>query len=126
MGTITTKSIKSILAGIGGTLILSMFCTTFIALEKVLFFIPFFIAFNGAMTGFKLVEVMKTRIRNVSFYSFMMGIGGGAATFAIVNITGRLIDDPFNLGFTDMSIYIIISGVTSYLGTRLAIRYFNL
>lgn len=122
----TAASIKSVLAGVGGTLVLSVFCTTFITVEKVLFIIPLFIAFNGALIGFRLVEGMKDRIKNAGFYSFIMGIGGGAATFSVVNLTGRMIGNPFGLGFTDMFIYIFVSGVTSYLGAKLACRYFNL
>ena len=122
----TITAIKSILAGVGGTLVLAVFCTTFISIEKVLFIIPIFVAFNGALTGYRVVEEMKNRIRNIGFFSFMMGIGGGAATFSVVNLTGRMLNNPFGLGLTDMVIYIGVSGVTSYLGARLATKYFNL
>lgn len=122
----TITAIKSILVGVGGTLVLAMFCTTFISIEKVLFIIPVFVAFNGALTGYRLVEEMKDRLRNIGILSFVMGVGGGAATFSVVNLTGRLLNNPFGLGLADMAIYIGVSGVTSYLGARLATKYFNL
>ena len=122
----TKEAVKSILAGLGGTLILALFCTTFIAIEKVLFIMPLFIAFNGAMTGYRVVDVMRERIRNTGLFSLVMGVGGGAATFFVVNLTGHMMNNPFGLTFTDLSVYVGVSGVTSYLGARLASKYFNL
>jgi len=87
---------------------------------------PFFIAFNGAMTGYRLVEVLKRRISSVPVFSFVLGIGGGAATFVIVNFTGSVVQNPFSLTLFDLFIYMTVSGITSYLGARLAVRYFNL
>ena len=122
----TIASIKSILAGVGGTLVLAAFCTTFITLEKVLTIIPLFIAFNGALTGFKVVETLKSRIRDIGLFSLVMGVGGGAATFAVVNLTGRWIGHPFYLTLADLAIYIVVSGVTSYMGAKLAAKHFNI
>lgn len=122
----TLSAIKSILSGVGGTFVLAAFCLTFITIEKVLFILPLFIAFNGAMTGFRVVEIMRNRIESPGLFSFVLGAGGGAATFIIVNMAGRFMESPFQLGLTDMAIYIIFSAVTSYLGARLAYRYFNL
>ncbi len=122
----TLTSIKSILTGMGGTLILALFCTTFLTIEKVWFIMPLFIAFNGGMTGFRIVEVLKDKIRNIGFFSFVMGVGGGAATFSVVNLIGRVINSPFSLSLLDLGLYILVSGVTSYLGARLAVKYFKI
>lgn len=122
----TLNSIKSMLAGAGGSLVLALFCSTFIALEKVLFILPLFIAFNGCLTGFRLVEVMRDKMENRGVFSFIMGIGSGAAVFSVVNMAGRMINNPFGLTFTDLFLYLTVSGVTSCLGAWLAVRYFKL
>ena len=126
MNKMTVVSLKSILIGAFGTLILALFCTTFIRLDKVLAIIPVFIAFNGCLTGFRMVEQIKERLPHLGLFSFIMGLGGGAMTFSVVNLTGRIINNPFALTFFDMFLYLFLSGVTSYLGARLAVRYFNL
>ncbi len=126
----TIAAVKSIFIGVGGSLILAVFCSTFIAIEKILFIIPLFIGFNGALTGYRLVEALKNRIVNISIFSFVMGIGGGALTFISVNFAIRftelLVVNAFLLNISDLFIYMAVSGITSYLGAKLAVRYFNL
>lgn len=126
----TIAAIKSIFIGVGGSMILAVFCSTFIAMDKILFILPVFIAFNGAMTGYRLVEVLKTRIRNISLFSFVLGVGTGALTFAAVNpainFAGPMMGDTLFLDIYDLFIYMAVSGITSYLGAKLAVRYFNL
>ncbi len=122
----TIAAVKSIFIGVGGSLILAVFCSTFIALDKILFIIPLFIAFNGALTGYRLVEVLKNSIFNIPLFSFVLGIGGGALTFVAINFMGAFIKNIFLLNITDLIIYMAVSGITSYLGAKLAVRYFNL
>ena len=130
----TIATLKSLFIGVGGSMILAVFCSTFIAMDKILFILPVFIAFNGAMTGYRLVEVMKTRIMNIPLFSFVLGIGGGALTFLAVNFTINFamqstwpyMGDTVVMNITDLFIYMTVSGITSYLGAKLAVRYFNL
>jgi hypothetical protein len=131
----TITALKSIFVGVGGSLILAVFCSMFIALDKILFIMPLFIAFNGALTGYKLVEVLKNRIINIPVFSFVLGVGGGAITFvavnfvvpfAVSNFAVPLMGNDFSLSFLDLFIYMGVSGMTGYLGAKLAVRYFNL
>jgi len=122
----TIASIKSIFIGVGGSLILAFFCSTFIAINKILFIMPLFIAFNGTMTGYQLVEVLKTRISNIPLFSFVLGVGTGALTFVALNFAGPFLEKGFLLNIFDLFIYMAVSGITSYLGAKLAVRYFNL
>jgi len=122
----TFPALKSILIGVGGSLILAVFCSTFIAIDKVLFILPLFIGFNGALTGYRLVEVMKNRILNVFLFSLVLGVGGGALTFVAVNFAVSYMGNSFLLNIYDLFIYMAVSGITSYLGAKLAVRYFNL
>ena len=122
----TIASLKSLLIGVGGSLILAAFCSTFITTEKVMFLMPLFIAFNGAVTGYKIVETLKNRIINIPLFSFILGVGSGALTFVAVNFAGSFIKIGLMLDIYDLLIYIVVSGITSYLGAKLAVRYFNL
>ncbi len=130
----TIATLKSLFIGVGGSMILAVFCSTFIAMDKILFILPVFIAFSGAMTGYRMVEVLKTRIMNIPLFSFVLGVGGGALTFVAVNFTINFtmqsswpfIGNTVVLNITDLFIYMTVSGITSYLGAKLAVRYFNL
>jgi hypothetical protein len=130
----TIATLKSLFIGVGGSMILAVFCSTFIAMDKIVFILPVFIAFNGAMTGYRLVEVLKTRIMNIPLFSFVLGVGGGALTFLAVNFTinftmhstWSFMGNTVVLNITDLFIYMTVSGITSYLGAKLAVRYFNL
>jgi uncharacterized membrane protein len=122
----TITAAKSIFMGVGGSLVLAVFCSTFIAIDKVLFIMPMFIAFNSAMTGYKLVESLKNRITNISLFSFVLGVGGGALTFVAVNLARLFLRYASPLDSYDLFVYVAVSGITSYLGARLAVRYFNL
>lgn len=122
----TLASIKSILTGVGGSLILAVFCSTFLAVDKILFILPVFIAFNGAITGYRTVELLQDKIVNVSFFSFVLGIGGGALSFIAANCAGSYMKNFYLLNIYDLFFYMTVSGVTSYLGAKLAVRYFNL
>jgi hypothetical protein len=130
----TIATLKSLFIGVGGSMILAVFCSTFIAMDKILFILPVFIAFNGAMTGYRMVEVLKTRIMNIPLFSFVLGVGGGALTFVAVNFTINFtmqsswpfIGNTVVLNITDLFIYMTVSGITSYLGAKLAVKYFNL
>ena len=126
----TKASFKSMGSGIGGSLILALFCMTFLTLEKVVFILPLFLAFTGAMTGYQLVDNLREGIKGRFLFPFVMGAGQGAAVFAIVRVAGP-IAGAWPVGYlgltgTDLIVYILVSAVTSYLGARLAARYFNL
>ncbi len=122
----TVSALKSVFIGVGGSLILAAFCCTFIAVDRVLFILPVFIGFNGMVTGYRLVDMLRQRIANVPVFSFVLGVGGGAVTFVAVNFAGSFIRDAFSLSLYDLAIYMAVSGITSYLGAKLAVRYFSL
>lgn len=122
----TFASIKSLASGIGGAIVLALFSTTFLTLDKALFITPFFLAFTGAMIGFQLVDSLRDQIRGRFIFPFVMGMGQGAAVFALITLLGRLSGQILPLTGADLIIYVIVSGITSYLGARLAARYFNL
>ena len=122
----TLTSIKSLGSGIGGAVVLSLFAATFLTVDKVVFIMPVFLAFTGATIGYQLVDTLREKIRGRFLFPFVMGTGQGAAVFALVNITGPLAGRMLTLTVGDLLVYTVVSGITSYLGARLAARYFNL
>lgn len=119
-------SIKSLGSGIGGAVILALFATTFLTIDKAVFIIPLFLAFTGAMIGFQLVQTLREKIKGKFVFPFVMGAGQGAAVFAMANIVLPKAGHHMLLSAGDLFIYIIVSGIACYLGARLAARYFNL
>ncbi len=122
----TISVIKSVFIGLGGSLVLTLFFSTFLSIEKILFLMPVILGFNGMALGYRLVETLNSRISKVNLFSFVMGLGQGSAVFVAVNLTGTFIKIGFTLTGYDLLVYIFVSGITSYLGARLAVRYFNL
>ncbi len=122
----TATSIKSLGSGIGGTVVLTLFAGTFLTIEKAVFIIPLFLAFNGAMIGFQMVSDLGHQIRGKFIFPFIMGTGQGAAVFALANVIVPMVGGFLLLSAVDLLVYIIVSGVTCYLGARLAARHFKL
>ncbi len=122
----TLSVLKSIFIGLGGSLVLTIFFSTFLSIEKILFLMPAILGFNGLSLGYRLVETLNPRISKFTLFPFVMGLGQGSALFVAVNLTGTFIKDGFTLTGIDLFVYIFVSGITSYLGARLAVRYFNL
>lgn len=110
----------------GGAIVLALFSTTFLTIEKALFITPLFLAFTGAMIGFQLVDSLRDQIHGRFVFPFIMGAGQGAGVFALIMVAGEISGENIPVTGADLVIYIIVSGVTSYLGARLAARYFNL
>ena len=122
----TPTALKSIAAGVGGALVLTFFATTFLAVDKVMALVPFLIGFNGLVSGYRMVDKLKERARNFRLFVFVTGLLEGALIFFALNFLGGRMETAFFLSGFDLLLYILIAGITSYLGALLAIRYFNL
>ena len=123
---ITLTALKSVVAGVGGALVLTLFCTTFMAVEKVLFLVPFLIGVNGLFSGYRMVERLRERTERFRGFTFATGLLEGALVFFALNFLGGRLETVFFLTGLDLLLYILVAGITSYLGALLAIRYFNL
>ncbi len=122
----TLAVLKSVFAGVGGSLVLTFFFSTFLSIEKILSLMPVILGFNGLVLGYGLVESLRSRISNYGVFTFVMGAGEGAAVFVAVKLIGNLMKIGFSPTGYDLAVYILLSGITSVLGARLAVRYFNL
>ncbi len=76
--------LNPLFSGVGGSLILGIFCSTFMITNKVIAIMPLFIAFNSAMTGYKIVENINNQVETLHLLTFIFGVAGGALTFATV------------------------------------------
>lgn len=112
--------------GVGGSLILALFCTTFMPLGKVLYLLPVLVGGNSLVSGYRMVDLLKGRITRVRLFPAVMGLGEGALVFLAVNLAGVKSGMPFLLGGADLAVLLIVSGITSYLGACLAAGYFKL
>ena len=121
----TLSSMKSMGAGIGGVIVLGLFCSTFMSMEKVMFILPLFVGFAGAMTGFQLVDLLREQIRGRFVFPLVMGAGQGAVVFCMVSFVLPRLGSHFPMSLADLAVYMVVSGITSVLGARLAVRYLD-
>ena len=122
----TLTALKSIIVGVVGALVLVTFATTFMALDRVFFWVPFLIGINGLISGYRLVEKLKETVSAFKLFAFVMGLGEGGLIFIALNFLGGRMEPGFFLMGFDLLLYILVSGISSYLGALLAIRYFKL
>ena len=122
----TLTALRSMGIGVGGSLILALFCTTFMPLGKVLYLLPVLVGVNSLVSGYRMVDLLKGRITRVRLFPAVMGLGEGALVFLAVNLAGVKSGMPFLLGGADLVALLIVSGITSYLGACLAAGYFKL
>ena len=122
----TFTAVKSIAVGVGGAVILTAFCSTFMTVDKVLVMVPFLVGLNGLFSGYRMVEKLKDQASRFKLFVFAAGLLEGALIFFALNFLGGQMETVFFLTGLDLLIYILIAGSTSYLGALLAIRYFNL
>ena len=87
---------------------------------------PGILGFNGLVLGYGLVDRIRSRISNYNLFSFVMGLGEGAGVFVVLKLMETFLRSGVTPTGVDLLIYMFVSGVTSFLGARLAVRYFNL
>ncbi|MCP3924162.1 MAG: hypothetical protein GY714_16400 [Desulfobacterales bacterium] len=117
--------LSPLFSGVGGSLVLGIFCSTFMITDKIIAIMPLFIAFNSAITGYRIVENLNSQVGKLHLLTFIFGVAGGALTFAAVNFMIFFVDNTIILNIYDLSKYIVVSGISTYLGAKLAVRYFN-
>jgi len=116
----------SILLGITGTILLTMFLLTLLPPPYVKGFILWIIAFNAAVTGYSLLSRNMDRLKFRRISSMGAGLLNGTISCVILTIIF------FYLGYEDLFgkwslIFCLTAGVVcSELGAMLAIKYFKL
>lgn len=119
-------AVKGILTGVGGTLVVALFLTGIITMDRLSAVLPWIVGFNGALSGYRLVELLRAGSHHKKALSFLPGMIVGAVTWGALNIIFFYGARDFIFSVEELLLYIAISGFTGYLGAGLASRYLDL
>ena len=117
---------SAVLIGVCGTILVTMFLTTFLPISKVVNFIPWLIGFNTAMTGFSLVEKTRDRIVHKRSSAICAGLVNVILTCGILTIFSFHFLGENLLGSIMILSLLTIGAVCSALGAWLAVKYLKL
>ncbi len=123
----TTAGISfSIASGLFGSIILAVFLAGVISAGKTADIMPLVIGFNGALSGYKTVNLLKEDITRLKLTGTLAGAAAGFLAWPVLNLVSFYAAGFFILTVPDLAIYTITSGFTGYLGAFTATRYFHL
>lgn len=126
-GQALAASLKSTLIGTGGTVVVAMFLMTVLPLEAAFTPMPWVIAFTGALTGFRCIEMLKTvPMKGFKRLGCLTGMLAGGLAWTALNVIGFHATGFIILTPADLLICSTISGVTGCLGSMLALRHYHL
>ncbi len=116
----------SVLAGIVGTVILVLFFSGLMGLDAISLLLPWIVGFNGAMTGFMLVDKTKGRLSHRRAFSIGSGLLLVMGVYILTNLLFQYSWGVGLIGMTDLLILVPIGALLSGLGGSLAVKYDNL
>jgi len=120
------KAVYSILIGVFGTILLVLFLTTLMHILGVVGFVPWIIALNTAITGYSLLEKTRNLIKYKQISAISAGIVNVITTYIILSLIFFYFAGEFLLSKWDLIVFLLIGIVCSWLGSKLAIKYFGL
>jgi len=116
----------SILLGVTGTILLTMFLLTLLPLFYVKGFIPWIIAFNAAVTGYSLLIRNMDRLEFRRISSMGAGLLNGIISCVILTIIFFYLGYEDLFGRWSLIFCLTVCIVCSELGAMLAIKYLRL
>lgn len=123
----TTANISfSIASGLFGSIILAVFLSGVISAGKTADIMPLIIGFNGAVSGYKAVDLLKGSLRHLKTVGTIAGTAAGVLAWPVLNIVSFYAAGLFILTAGDLATFTAVSGMTGYLGSFTAVRYFQL
>jgi len=117
---------KAILIGVGGSLLLILFLSTILHVSSVRAYIPWIIAFNGAMSGYSLVDKTRDTVRRKKLTSAMIGAAIAGITILMMVVMSTLYIGENLLTLNDVIFFLLGGVIGSELGTLLGVKYFKL
>jgi len=117
------KVATSILTGVIGSLLITLFLTTFLHSHETVTFLPWIIAFNTAVTGYALITKTGNQIKHKKISSLGAGTLNVLLTHVVLSFLFLYSEGEYLLGIWDLLFYLIIGIICSELGTLLAIKY---
>lgn len=120
------KIAYSILAGVLGTVLIVLFLTTFMDIYKAARCAPWIMAFAAALTGYSLLDKTRDLLKHKQIAAVGAGILNIIITYSVLSFIFLYLTDEYLFNSWDLTLFLIIGIVFSYLGALLAIRYFKL
>ena len=120
------QTLAAVLTGVGGTLLVTLFLTTFLPILKVVHFIPWLIGFNSAMTGYCLVDKTRDALGHRQLMAAAAGLANALITAAAFISLSIYSLDTNLFGPREVIIFAAIGTACSAAGAWLAARYFKL
>lgn len=117
---------RATLIGIVGVLLLVVFFAALMSIGTVEKLLPFIIGFNGALTGYNLINREKDRLKYKRMWSIVCGIIMVIGVAFILNITFYYLTGAYIVFSNDFLFLVFIGGLFSWLGAILAVKYFML
>lgn len=120
------KIVTSILIGVFGTILVTLFLTTFIPIYHVVKYIPWIIAFNNLITGYSLLDKTRNLLKYKHISAVCAGVSNVIITSGILVLLSLYFVGEYLFTLQDYILFFIFGGICSELGAILAIKYFKL
>ncbi len=120
------QAAAAVFTGVGGTLLVTVFLTTLLPVFKVIHFIPWLIGFNGAMTGYCLVDKTRAALGHRQLSAVVAGLANGLVTAAALIFLSDYALGANLFGPRQVMVFAVIAAAGSAGGAWLAARYFKL
>ena len=117
---------SAVLIGVCGTILVIMFLTTILPLSKAVNFIPWLVGFNTAMTGYSLVEKMRTSLKHRHMASIGAGISNVLITAGVLSGLSVYAIGINLFSTVDLMIFLVIGAACSEFGAWLGAKYHKL
>ncbi len=116
------RFVHSLVVGALGTLFVAFFFSGFMGLETVLGFLPWVVAFNGAMAGFMFSDKTRLEKSRTLQWAAVCGTGVGTLSYVFTNsLFFHLYEMPV-LGAKEVLLYVVVSMVGAMLGSLLSMK----
>ena len=116
----------SIMVGAVGTLILAVFVAALFPVLPLTKLMPWFIAFNAALTGYMLLDKTGSRLHHKRLFA----LGAGVGVVVLVSLAWFFLMPPFTglvlISWQDLLVWFGAGICFSGLGGILAIKYYQL
>jgi hypothetical protein len=117
---------KAILIGDGGVVVLFLFLISFLHVLEAIKFVPWIILFNGALTGYTLIDKTREKIRRRVVAAAFAGFGCALIACVVLSMVNFLITGDIVFAASDLALFLAVGVCASTLGAILAIKFYRL
>jgi hypothetical protein len=117
---------SAVLIGVCGTILVFMLLATILPLSKAVYFIPWLIGFNTAVTGYSLVEKTRASLKHRHMASISAGISNVLITAGVLSGLSVYAIGINLVSTVDLMIFLVIGAACSEFGAWLGAKYHKL